>query len=140
MKPDWLDRALFVSPNHYCLCTTDKMFQKALDHLNVQPNERPEFILNAHASATTHFLENTAAGKKSAVVCIREPREGVVYSQIVALLVHEAVHLWQDARESYGEKEPSAELEAYAIQSFSQRLIESYDRQMAKAKKRGRKK
>lgn len=66
-------------------------------------------------------------------------RKGRSLQQVHALLVHEAVHLWQDARRVLGEKEPSAEFEAYAVQSISQRLMEAYDearRAARKAKKK----
>lgn len=133
-KPEWLDRALFVSSNFYCLCTNEKMFHKAMDHLKIKENDRPNFIQNAHSSATVHFFVNKDGGR-SAIVCIRKRTKDISYEQIVAMLVHEAVHLWQETRDNYGEKSPSSELEAYAIQSLSQRLIESYNRQTSKKKR-----
>jgi hypothetical protein len=52
--------------------------------------------------------------------------EGITGLQVAALLVHEAVHVWQLFRESIGEHGPSKEFEAYSIQAISQRLMERY--------------
>jgi hypothetical protein len=46
---------------------------------------------------------------------------------VVALLVHEAVHLWQYIKEDIGEHNPSKEFEAYAIQNLTQELLQSYN-------------
>ena len=43
-----------------------------------------------------------------------------------ALLVHEAVHVWQAFCEDIGEKSPSDEFEAYSIQSISYELMTAY--------------
>jgi hypothetical protein len=46
--------------------------------------------------------------------------------QVYALLVHEAVHIWQDVKHRIGEDNPSSEFEAYAIQNISQELMLAY--------------
>jgi hypothetical protein len=56
--------------------------------------------------------------------------ESVTAVQIAALLVHEAVHIWQQYCADIGEKEPASEQEAYAIQSISQTLMEEYARRL----------
>lgn len=129
MKVDWLDRALFVSSHYYCLCTTEAQFHAALRHLDVPRESYPAFVLNAHSDATVHYLESNDGLKHSAIVCLRV-REGIEGTQIASLLVHEAVHIWQATKKDYGEREPSAELEAYAIQNIAQRLMESYAEQV----------
>jgi hypothetical protein len=55
--------------------------------------------------------------------------------QIHALLTHEAMHLWREIRNQIGEKEPSAEFEAYAIQKITQNLAYSYEKQTTTKKK-----
>ena len=69
------------------------------------------------------FFEN-AAGRHSAVVTLKVTSQSGV--QIAALLCHEAVHIWQQARDIMGEKSPSSEFEAYSIQRIAQDLMEQY--------------
>lgn len=129
IKLEWLDRSLFTCSHYYTLCTSEKYYKKALKHLNIAKADRPPFLSNWHSNATAHFFEHREDKKKSCIVCIGNV-EGRTLVQVHAMLVHEAVHLWQETRNDYGEKEPSAELEAYAIQSISQRLMEEYERQI----------
>ncbi|MEB0141395.1 hypothetical protein QN363_20475, partial [Undibacterium sp. CCC2.1] len=49
---------------------------------------------------------------------------------IVSLLIHEGVHIWQEVRKYVGEEAPSAEFEAYSIQSICTDLIASYREQV----------
>ena len=107
MKPTWLDRALVEAPFCYTLATDETLFHKALRHL----------------------FESGA--KLTYVVCIRS-RDGMSMPQVAALVTHEAVHMWQTARERLGERSPSTEFEAYAIQALTQRLLEEYERQVKK--------
>lgn len=128
MKPKWLDRTLFVSSHYITLCTTEKLFKKALKHLNIAKNERPEFLSDWNSSATAHFFTNRKDKEASVVVCLGST-EGKTLSQVYALLVHEAVHIWQETKECLGETNPSVELEAYAIQNLSYQLMSEYNRQ-----------
>jgi len=50
----------------------------------------------------------------------------------VGLIVHEAMHIWRAMRESIGEHSPSAEFEAYSIQSIAQNLIAAYEKTRGK--------
>ena len=83
--------------------------------------------MGKRADATTHLLENQDYGL-AAVVCLgdvsRRSPDGVA-----ALLVHEAVHVWQAFCGHIGEKSPSDEFEAYSIQSISYELLSAFARQ-----------
>ncbi len=74
-----------------------------------------------------HTFERAASGGNVAVVCIAETKDRTL-PQIYAMLVHEAVHIWQGARVILGENHPGTETEAYAIQAYAQRLMEEYAR------------
>jgi len=43
------------------------------------------------------------------------------------LLLHEAVHIWQELKEKMGEDKPSVEFEAYSIQALAQDLFDLYE-------------
>lgn len=47
--------------------------------------------------------------------------------EVYGLLLHEAVHLWQQVRVLMGEREQSSEFEAYSIQAIAQDLFEMYE-------------
>lgn len=44
-------------------------------------------------------------------------------SQVCGILAHECMHAWRHIREAIGEKEPSAEFEAYVIQAMVQGCV-----------------
>lgn len=127
---EWLDRALVVSPYHYGLCMSEKDFHKELKKLKVPRETWPSFLGSASANATAHFFEKED-GAKCCIVTMA-PSKKHSLAQIYALLTHEAVHIWQAIREDLGEKSPSSEFEAYAIQTLSQMLIQSYENQRKK--------
>ncbi len=49
---------------------------------------------------------------------------------IAALLVHEAVHVWQQYIKDIGEDKPGYEQEAYGIQMISESLMKEYARRL----------
>jgi len=127
---NWLDGCLVISPVPYCLCTDEKRFKKVMKTLRVPKSQRPSFLGRETSDAATHVLE-TSDGDRCAVVTIRKQGDKTA-EQVYALLVHEAVHIWQFVREGLGEDSPSSEFEAYSIQSISQSLMEEYREQVKK--------
>lgn len=118
----WLDRTLIQSPVHIALCTDEKSFHKELKRLGLP---REPYICGEYANATTSKYEHKPTGKLCAIVTIK-PQKHWHRAGIDALLVHEAVHIWQWIKEILGEHDPSKEFEAYSIQAISQYLIEAY--------------
>ena len=117
----WLTRELITGP-YLCLCVSEAEFLKAMRHCRIT-RDVPQWV-SAGSNATTHTLE-TPDGGMAAIVCIQATdREAPI--QVAALLVHEAVHVWQNWRESIGEHKPSSEFEAYGIQQIAQRLMQAY--------------
>lgn len=130
MSSIWLDRSLFQSPIYYALCTSQKAYDKELKRMKRRSEPG---ILNDHSGATTNFMQNVD-GKQCAIVCLFN--HSYDYEQIASLLTHEAVHIFQRIRENIGERDPSAEFEAYCIQRITQNLLYAYKEQVKrKAKK-----
>jgi hypothetical protein len=129
MKLRWADRCLLVSPVYFTVCTSEKLFHAELTRLKLSQRDWPKFI-KSPIHATTHFLEY--GKRKAAIVCLSPTKETGI--EIAALLCHEAVHIWQFIKEEIGEREPSAEMEAYAIQHIVGELMLSYQLQRRKSK------
>lgn len=120
----WIDRHLVISPYHIGLCTTEKQFQYELRNLKVQEKNWPDWM-SENADATVHEFQNEKNGAICCIVCIEKNAD---YNplEVIGLLSHEAVHIWQKIKRNFGEEEPSDEFEAYSIQSIAQRLIKAY--------------
>ncbi len=119
----WLERDLVVGP-YLTLCTSQAAFDKVLDAMS-KPREP---YVNPGSHATTWQLGRGDDGGQVCVVCIEPSGHDPIAT--CALLVHEAVHVWQAWREQAGEKSPSHEFEAYAIQSIAGRLMWAYREQV----------
>jgi len=125
----WLNRSLLVSPYCYALCTSEKKFKKELKRLGVPKADWPNFLTSTHVNATVHYFDETESQGKCCIVCLGST-EGFSKIQVYALLVHEAVHIWQAIRDSIGERYPGVEQEAYAIQRIAQSLMYAYKEQV----------
>lgn len=126
-KIRWLDRRIAAAGPFLTLCTDERQYKEAMRHLNL--SAVPAWV-SPGASATTHHASN-ADGRLACIVCIdgwrgRDPVE------VAGLLVHEAVHVWQEYADGIGEREPGREQEAYAVQSIAQELMAEFRRQMTR--------
>jgi hypothetical protein len=120
MGARWCDKNLFKSPVYYGLCLTERSFLEEMKRLKV--SNPPAWISNEHSDGTTHFFTK-ADGKLCAVVCLRI-NKGRNPVEIVGLLAHEGVHIWQEIKDRIGEHSPSKEFEAYSIQWIVQQLVD----------------
>jgi len=128
---DWLDRDLLTSSYCYCLCLSEEAFHAELRSLGVPERRWLAFLKTTHAHATTNYFEHLESAEKCAIVTMHPNKEREL-EQVYALLVHEAVHIWQATKEVIGEDHPGKETEAYAIQRIAQSLMFSYKEQTAK--------
>lgn len=138
-RVEWLDRTLFRSPLYFGLAVDEESFQAELTRMGIAKGDRPSFLATPHSDATVHFFTKTNSERLTgncAIVCIG-PRGERDIEQVYALLVHEAVHLWQRTKKLTGETTPGSEQEAYAIQSYAQELMVSYKDQMSAREKQG---
>ena len=123
----WLDRRIARPGPYLTLCLSEAEFYSALDKINIR--DRPAWV-NPGADATTHHMSNPK-NELVSVVCLQgwEQRSG---NEIAGLLVHEAVHVWQEYALVMGEHAPGREQEAYAIQAVAQELMAEFARRCVK--------
>lgn len=129
MKSQWLDRTPAIPLPYYTLCTTRARFAAAKKHLSVIDPPDSHWV-NPGAGATTHTFEKPD-GKVCVVICI-DAKPGTELLQVLSLLVHEGVHLYQTwVRDCLCEPsgKTSTEVEAYTIQWISQQLFYEFKRQ-----------
>ena len=125
-RAEWLERGVMVGP-YYCLCMNEEQFSGALSDFSF-PKPWPNFLSSSRAHATTHHLRNEK-GDCASVVCLSDTSERTGI-EIAGLLLHEAVHIWQEYCISIGEDDPGHEIEAYSIQWIAQQLMWAFEKQL----------
>jgi hypothetical protein len=124
-KTNWLDRRVSYPGPYLCLVLDQDELDSALKHCKRKPSEYfPD------SGAKTYTLEN-AEGELVCIVGVSKASQSMDSIVIAGLLVHEAVHVWQDYCQGIGEHAPAREQEAYAIQGISQELMAEYARRIA---------
>lgn len=124
MKAEWLSRSLIAGP-YYTLCLTEESFRAALAHIEYR--EPLAFMPSSRAHATTHHLVSQS-NERCCIVCMRDWR-GRAPIEVAGLLVHEAVHIFQEWTEQVGEVAVGKETQAYSIQWIAQELMQEFVRQ-----------
>ena len=126
MKPAnrWLDRRIGREGPYLTLCLSELEFHGVAKRLGI----RTGGWLNARADATMHSFHGPRG--LCCVVCLGDMsgRTGV---EVAGLLIHEAVHIWQQWCDEVGEHNPGAEQEAYGVQAVAQELMAEYARRIA---------
>ena len=91
------------------------------DHLDILFDDckAPFVFLDSNADARVSFIDDYA------IVQIKDESQWSL-NQIHGLLLHEAVHIWQELKLKMDEEKPSTEFEAYSIQTIAQDLFEMY--------------
>lgn len=122
----WLDRRIAAPGPYLCLCLAENEYLAAMQHCK---RKQPDpWLSTPQSNATTHVLTHTDYG----LACIvalgswqdRDPVE------VAGLLVHEAVHVWQEYAAWIGETRPGTEQEAYAVQAIAQELMAEFARRI----------
>lgn len=115
-KVVWCDRGW--QPFCYGFCPDEAAWKREMRRLNVDecpyPTSDGRFTVFDKANGHEHCGIVTVSHRKMDRL------------SIVGLIVHEAMHVWRHVRENMGEREPSAEFEAYSMQAISQNLIHAY--------------
>jgi hypothetical protein len=122
----WLDRRISAPGPFLCLCLSEAEYRSVMKKLKQE--QFGHWIKTEQADATAHYLF-TREGM-AVVVCLSNYEKHSPI-EVAGLLVHEAVHAWQQWCDFYGEKTPGCEQEAYAIQRISQELMAEFARRIA---------
>jgi len=118
----WCDNGWF--PYHFGFCPNEKAWDREMKRLDVQP---PEPYPTQDARVTFFEYNHKKDGRKAcALVTMKAtPRSA---SSKVALLAHEAMHVWQALLDDIGEtKRPSSEFEAYSVQAILGGLMKAFE-------------
>lgn len=123
MTSAWLTRTLFVGP-YLALVTSQAEYKKALKDLNLTDDD--EFVPSGWHACTHTFKTNDGS-----IACIvglnMENAAKMEPIDVAALLVHEAVHVWQYTERAAGTNNPFGdEGEAYFVQNISATLMHAY--------------
>lgn len=108
-------------PCYYGFCPNEKAWHAGLKFHAMQEDAYPDTV----AACTSLFRSVKFDKKRVAIVTVAE---GHTPATVVNLLVHEATHIWQDMRDAIGEKFPSSEFEAYAMQNITAELFAAYEK------------
>lgn len=124
-KAVWLERRISAPGPYLTLCLSEGEYEAALKDMGVVAVD--SWIKTPHANATAH---NIASPKGLACIVCMSGWENRNPIEIAGLLVHEAVHAWQEWCDYYGELTPGREQEAYAVQAISQELMAEFARRL----------
>lgn len=113
-------------PNYFGFAIDPRAFAREMKRLRVK--EPPPFISSGAAASTHHFYKDdditSIVTFDPKAPCVR----GRTTAQIHAVIAHEAVHVWQENVERMRELHPGREIEAYAIQYFTQCMLRELER------------
>lgn len=120
----WLRRNLLTG-GYLAFVTTQKEFEQALK--DIECTDCKEEFLPSGWPACTHHFENVNGSTACIVAFSMEAAAKEDPVDVAALLVHEAVHVWQNVEKHAGKLGCFGdEGEAYAIQNISTYLMTAY--------------
>lgn len=104
-------------PAYFGFATDEKSFDAEMKRLKCDP----VCFVSEGASATTHSF---VRGHEITIIVAVQEWEKYSLCEVLGILVHEAVHVWQEILDFIGEREkPGYEIEAYHIQTIAQSMI-----------------
>lgn len=113
----WCNRGW--QPVEFGFCPSKGAWKREMRKMGYSPESYPDT-----AACATTFTKN---GKKKVIITVRDGAEKThTLIEVVGLLVHEGVHVWQEIKQSMGEGSPSIEFEAYSVQAIAQELMAAF--------------
>jgi hypothetical protein len=119
-KAKWIDPTLVGNHHKVAICTSEADFKFELKRLRVPITEWPVWLAN-DAAANTFTFQGKKIEEKIMIVCIQKGLK-----KPLPILIHEAVHIFQQEMRYIQEDTPSDEFMAYSIEAIAERLIEAY--------------
>lgn len=121
----WCEREIVRMPCFLAFCCSENEYMREMKRRGIPPADIPAFPKWPTSAKVSFFSSN--GEPDIALVCL-DPSQAKTrgLSDTMALLVHEAAHVWQHTRRELGEHEPSPEFEAYSMQSISQELFDAF--------------
>lgn len=114
-------------PVKFAFVPSKKAWKKTLKEMQVK-SEYPK-----EDATVTHFNVVGSPHKRTCLVTVTDDVSDRCDSvQIIALIVHEATHVWQYILDTIGETKPSSEFEAYSVQAIVQELLDAYEKTRGK--------
>ena len=116
-----LHKTLLTTPVEYFLCTSEQQTNKLL-----KDKQANSILPSLVSGAMTVLIEESRNDPDFIIVCVYEK---YVRGQIMTLMIHEAVHVWQYIRASLingsieANNDSLWEVEAYAIDHIATNLI-----------------
>lgn len=107
-------------PMYFGFTDDSKAFDQEMRRLELE--NPPSFF--SSTPAVTYSLSNKKTGMTVCIVCMDKTRLKGDHNAMMALLVHEAVHVWQYALEAMNTQSSDCEFEAYTIQYLSQLMFD----------------
>ena len=124
-KYKWLNRRVSREGPYLTLCLSGEELSHALRGMTKVHIKFPDY--GAKCTTLHHIDTNELC---SVVSISKHSQEKCNAIEMAGLLVHEAVHVWQEYAADIGEINPAVEQEAYAIQGISQELMAEYARRI----------
>lgn len=121
----WLERRIAKPGPYLTLCLSEEELKHALRGMT------KHYVAFPESGALCTTLDHAKTKEVCAVVSVsKHSQEFCNAIEMAGLLIHEAVHVWQEYAQRMGEKSPGDEQEAYAIQAISQELLAEYARRL----------
>lgn len=107
----------------YCLVTNMKQLKKAAKRYGIKHYDlaRPQT-----GGGIVNILQAKNGNTATIVQIHSDEMKEYTHAQVMALIVHEAVHVKQEVMRVIGEHEPSDEFEAYTVDNIAYNLISDY--------------
>lgn len=117
----WITRAIVESPYCIGICVDEPTFHRELRRLKIPREHWPEW-LSGNKHARVHSFEKDGGRDLCCIVCIgydkkRDP------NQVIGLIVHEAVHIWQYICADIGETEVLLQRNRRSLRSNYARFV-----------------